>query len=734
VNSVSFLSGLRVLELGDGVAGAGASSLLAALGAEVTTVSDPASTHRNGNPAVDSGASLLSVVLDRGKQIRSGHQYDLDTVTDLIAEGQFDLVLVDRVSGLTGPLTTLQDVDAYLSFVGRANRKAWLTISAFGLTGERRGDVAGELTVAAASGMLASVHNPETDSPMKLAGYQSLLNTSQAAALAACHAVDLAAGGHPAHLDLSAVEATIATGPTLEASTVLLTAGGPGGAKRYGAPASFYACRDGLIRISAMEDHQWRGVVVAMRSPAWTDQFATTQSRIDGQDEIDARIAAWAATIDKVDAETLLQANGVPATAMYSPHEILSSPQLAHRDSFERLQLGEGATATIVGSPYRSMAESGQVRRRSIRGLRVAEVSHVLAIPLAGAVLAALGAEVTKLEDLKRIDMYRRRGPYIDNTPHMERSSYFALVNHSKRSEAFDFEDQPERLSAILEASDVVVENVGGKRAAKLGIAASEVPKKHPGVLSVSSSGFGQDGPFSTYRAYAYNLQASCCLGYLTRGEGGEAAEIDLPWADLVSGFAVATVIAAWAVGPLGNPGIGLDFAMADLVIAHFNEFIAAASIDAGSDAKVDRANEMSRFAPHGVYATEDGWIAISVTDDRGYRALCDVLGSAPLGGLELSTGAGRYERRRDLDALIGEATTTTKASTLAQELRAVGVDAEEVISGRQLPDVAQLGERDFFTWVDHPEWGRKRLIGIPWRPYGQPAIPLGAPPQLIET
>ena len=731
MSEVGFLSGLKVLELGDGVAGAGTTSLLAALGADVTTVTDPSSPHRRSRPRVG-GESLLSTVLDRGKSVVPDPAGIEAVLTG--ADRPFDLVVMDRVGDLRGGLAPLQDLETYLGFVARMNCRAWLTISAFGLSGDRREDRAGELTIAAASGMLASVRNPATGHPLKLAGYQCLLNTAQAAALAACHAIDLSRAGTVAHLDLSAVEATIATGPTLEASTILLNAGGPGGAKRYGAPASFYACRDGLIRISAMEDHQWRGVVTSMGSPPWAEAFGTTESRIEGQEEVDRRIAEWALSMGKIEAETLLQANGVPATAMYSPAEILDSPQLAHRRAFETVELGDGRQARIIGSPYRRVegrVDDDTPRTRSIQGLRIAEVSHVLAAPLAGSVLGALGADVTKLEDLQRLDMYRRRGPYIDNTPGIERSSYFALVNHSKRSAAFDFEAQPDRLDAILSDSDVVIENLGGKRATRLGLSATEVAMARPGVLAISSSGFGQDGPFSTYRAYAYNLQASGCLGHLTRSEDGEAAEIDLPWADLISGYALATVVAAWVVGPSGNSGAGLDFAMADLVVAHFNEFVAAADLDPQSDRDVDRANELSPSAPHGVYATEDGWIAISVTEDRAYAALCDVLVSEALAREEYSTAESRFHGRRKLDAEIGGSTHTWKASQLARELRAVGVDAEEIVAPRQLPDIPQLQSRGFFTSVDHPDWGHKRLIGIPWRPCGGDAIPLRPPPSL---
>ena len=386
--------------------------------------------------------------------------------------------------------------------------------------------------------------------------------------------------GSAAHLDLSATEVTIATGPVLEVGGVLLNTGGVGGAKRYGAPASFYACTDGQVRISAMEDHQWRGVVAAMGSPAWAERFATVDARIGAADQVDEHVAAWTRTRTKEDAETLLQSHGVPATAVYSPEEILRSPQLAHRDAFEPLPARPGRDARVVGVPFRAVSSGDDRRRHALRGLRVLEASRVLAVPLAGSLLGALGADVVKIEDLPRLDMYRRRGPYIDGEAGMERSAYFALMNHSKRSAAFDVDAHRERLDAMVADTDVVLENLGPKRALALNVAASVAPAEHPHLLAVSSSGFGQDGPQASYRAYAYNLQASCALGYLTRTEAGDSAEIDIAWADLIAAYSLATIIAAWAVGPAGNAGVGLDFAMADLVISHFNEFVAAASLD----------------------------------------------------------------------------------------------------------------------------------------------------------
>jgi crotonobetainyl-CoA:carnitine CoA-transferase CaiB-like acyl-CoA transferase len=739
-----FLAGLRVLELGDGVAGSSATAILWALGAEVTAVVDPSSPHRRARPRAlraTSDLSLLATILDRGKRLE--HVEGEAQLRRLLEGGDggtaFDVVVVDRVLGVRGALAALGAVERYARFVDDQNPGAWVTISAFGLTGERAEDAATEITVAAAGGMLATVRDEHTGLPLKLAGQQSLLNTGQAAALAACHAVDLATTGAPVHLDLSAVEATLAMGPVLEVGGLLLSTGSIGGARRYGAPASFYACTDGLVRISAMEDHQWNGVVEAMGRPAWADRFATVAARIDDPDEVDEHVAVWAATRTKLEAETVLQSHGVPATAVSSPAEILSSPQLAHRDAFERLPVDEDHEARVVGLPFRVVAggeaASGRGahdgRRRSLQGLRMLEASRVLAVPLAGAILGVLGAEVTKLEDLPRLDMYRRRGPYIDGEPGMERSAYFALMNHSKASAGFDADAERDRLESLLADADVVIENLGRKRATALGLAPSSVVARHPDVLALSSSGFGQDGPHAEYRAYAYNLQAACALGYLTRTHDGESAEIDIAWADLIAAYALATIIAAWTVGPKGNAGVGLDFAMADLIVGHFNDFVAAASLDDGADAEVDRANDLSPYAPHGVYPAVDGWVALAVEDDDEFARLAKVLRRDSLLEPVFAGAESRLARRRALDVEIAAAIRDASAVDLAAQLRAAGVIAEPVLDATGLLESAQLAQREFFVAVEHSEWGSRRLVGIPWRPFGGPPLPLRPPPLL---
>lgn len=734
----AFLSGLRILELGDGVAGSAAAAALASLGAQVTKVADPQSLHRRGRPRAggtdDAASALLAAVLDRGKSVVGLGE---------VPGPSHDVVIVDRVCRVAagaGP-ARLED---YLAWVEEANTGAWITISAFGLDGPDRDLLASELVVGAAAGSYVNQADGgvATDRPLKLAGWQSLRNAGQAAALAALHGLDLVRqrDGTPVHLDVSAQEAGIAVGPVLHVAHELMGCTGitPGG-RRYGAPAGWYPCSDGSLRISAMENHQWEGLVRAMGSPEWAERFPTIKERIENGDEVDDRVSAWTSQYPRLEVETRLQAQGVPATGVYSPADILASPQLAYRGSLMETELEPGLEAKVMTRPFQVLPAAaggnGDGRRNGppgLSGLRVLEVGHVLAMPLACAVLGALGADVTKFEDLDRLDMYRRRAPWIGDEPGIDRAAYFAMMNHSKSSVAVRWDQEPEVLASAVKSADVVMENIGGRRAVRMGVDVNSMGLDHPDTFALSSSGFGQTGPLSTYRAYAYNLQSCCGLGYLTRDEDGVPAKIDIAWADLLSGYTIATIVAAWAVGPAGGSGAAIDFAMADCITGRFDEYLAAASRSDDYEENLDRANDQFPLAPNGMYRTADRWLALSVETDRQWAALVEVLASpAALADPAYSSVEGRFEHRRALDDAIGELVAAASGLDLADRLQAAGIPATTVRTPADLVADPHLGARGFFTPVQHPVWGRRRLVGIPWREAGSGPIALRHPPLL---
>jgi crotonobetainyl-CoA:carnitine CoA-transferase CaiB-like acyl-CoA transferase len=726
------LAGLTVLELGDNVAGAAAAATLASFGASVTKVAEadsPIHAHqpgrRSGGP---SSGSLMAALLDDAKEIT-------DAAAIVPSIDEFDVVIADRTIG--GSALVPAYVPDYLELVARYPTPVWVTISAFGIDGSRAHLFGTELTIAAAAGLLAAVRDPVTQQPIKLAGCQALLSAGQVGALAACDGVSRRnAGQARVHLDVSACEAAIATGPVLQCVSSLLRCGGAIGAKRYGAPAGYFPASDGIVRISAMEDHQWRGLADAYDRQDLVDRWPAAADRIDHGPEIDAEVSALTAGQPKAECEAVLQHTGVPATAVYSPAELLESPQFAFRGSFRQFDVGD-RTVRALGAPFtieRTGVPSRPVPASSIHGLRVAEAGHVLAAPLAGALLGAMGADVVKVEDPDRMDMYRRRGPYVNDEPGENNAAYFALVNHSKRSMTIDLADERAALDTVLSSGDVVVENFGPSRARKFGLDAPSLRASHPHLLAVSSSGYGHQGPWSGYRTYAYNLHASCAMVFLTKTRAGDPVEIDLAWADLISGYALATVVAAWAIGSARHEGAMVDFSMAELVAARFNEFVAAADLS-GVDVVEDGTNHQPPFAPNAAFPTRDGrFVAISVLTDEHWRALCTLMDRAVTSDDRWQTSDGRQRSEDALDEAVRTFTMKHAGRDLAVLLQEAGVPAALVVLPADLPTEHDLVEREFFVRIKHPIWGEGRIIGLPWRPAGATATALAPPPILGDA
>ncbi len=730
-----FLDGLTVLEIGDGIGGSFASSFLATLGASVTKI---VITERDDEALSVAGsardlARLQREILDRAKEIRR-----LDEVDALLnGDELFDVVIADRV---LSPTTLLPaSAETYLSYVAERNRSVWVTLSAYGISGARRDWLGSDLTISAASAVMTAVIDPSTNRPLTLAGSQALLSAGQAVAVAALHGLDRVRGNRqPIHADVSAQEAVISTGPVLSCLQELFHNRAASGAARNGAPAGNFQCRDGLIRISAMEQHQWAGTAEAIGRPELATQYGTSALRVEHAATIVTLVNEWCGTRSKFECEILLQSNGVPASAMLTPEEFLTSKQILARNSLVPVEV-DGVKAQIVDSPFEIEQgdEESTIDRQSHRleGLRVTEISQVLAMPLAGSVLGAMGAVVTKLEDPDRLDTYRRRGPYIDDIEGADRNVFFSGMNHSKRSRLIKYDTDLEGLAEILDRSDVLIENMGTRRARKLKLDCRTLHESRPTLLALSSTGFGQTGPWSDYRAYAYNIVNSSPVAHLTQTTEGRIANVDMAWADLQTGYSVAAIVAAWALGPRGRRGAAVDLSMVELVAARVNEFIAAASLGREAPPE-DGTNHRFPFAPNATYETGDErWLAISVASDDQWISLKSVLGNpASLEAAEYATREGRWRHQARLDADLQALMIEFNADVLSAQLQGRGVAASPILTTHDLANDEFLAEQDFFTHVTHPLWGHRRLVGIPWRFVGEERVALGSPPLLGDA
>ncbi|OBG39539.1 CoA transferase [Mycobacterium sp. E3198] len=685
---------MRVLQLGDGIAGSAAAALLASLGAEATKVADAGASRRVG-PVITTPAGPVAAVdltLDRGKRIVPPPT-DLSTLI-----GEHDIVIVDHGRVLTPPMVENAVV---------------VTVSPFGLDGPRSSQPGGELVAQAAGGLLATIEGSD-GAPVPAPGYVALKAAGAVAALAALHGLDRRNDGNEAvSVDVSVQEAVAFTAALPECAHVLYACPGRAGSGRYLAPSGLFPCRDGMVRITAVENHQWRGLLAALDHPAWATGLDERQARIDHADLINRHVTAWAATHDKEGCAALLQANGVPSTPVNTAEEILTSPQFAFRGAVSTPQLG-GVDLSVLDSPWITHVGRGADRRRTGRlsDLRVAELTHVLAGPIIGALLGAIGARVFRLEDPERLDIYRRTGPFAEGRPGVERGAYFAVANHSKQSLLIDPARAVDDIAAALSDVDVLIENVGGARLARLNVDPAAVAES--GRLAVRVSGFGSEGPMAGYRVYANNVQAYAGLAGLTVGPDGTPARLGTVIADPLSSVVAAVVIAAWAVGPARDTGAVIDLSMAEVVASTVAEFVTAAAAPGSSD--------VGDSAHRGVYRAADGrWIAVEIAEPDEWTCLAEI------------TAVSDDSRHPTVLEKLAGLVAAASADDVSARLRASGLRAAPVQRAEDLISDPHLAIRGFFPEIAHPDPDicTARLVGLPWRFVGQGPVPLMPPPAL---
>jgi crotonobetainyl-CoA:carnitine CoA-transferase CaiB-like acyl-CoA transferase len=671
----------------------------------------------------------LAFLVDRDKDVVSD---DSDQVAGLLQRA--DLVFDDQVRGI-------DDVADYVASVKQREPSVWVTISAFGLSGPRSEHRGGELIAQASGGLLATIEPIGGGRPVSTPGVVALRATGHVAALAALHGLDLARGSEgPVHLDVSAQEAVVFTGSLPECAHLVFHCPGRAGSGRYVAPSGLFPCRDGLVRIAAIEDHQWKGMVECLGGPAWTNGLEIRTARAEHAAMITEQVAAWTRDQDKATCADELQRHGVPSTPVNGPHEILHSPQFAARGFLAHEDV-DGAEALIPVAPWTAeptghvpddVPATSPASRRRVEGLRVTELTHVLAGPIVGSLLGAMGADVVRLEDTRRLDIYRRTGPFAEGVAGVERGAYFAAANFAKQSVAVGADEIDAAVSQLLQRSDVLIENVGPARLARLGVVPADVAQARDAIV-LHVSGFGTTGPLCDYKVYANNVQAYGGLAALTLDGDGQPAHLGSVIADPLSSVIGATVIAAWA---LGNDRIGtvVDLAMAEVVATTIAEFVVAVSL--GGDPVAPVGNEMFPFAPHGVYATRDGrWVALAIESDAEWDALLEVLGRPPaLARDEWRSETARWVSRTEIDEILAAIVHHEDAEVLAAVWAGRGLRACAVSRAADLLAEPHLDARAFFATIQHPELGATPHVGLPWRRAGAAPFVLGGPPRLGDA
>jgi len=337
-----------------------------------------------------------------------------------------------------------------------------------------------------------------------------------------------------------------------------------------------------------------------------------------------------------------------------------------------------------------------------LSGVRVLDLSRVLAGPWATQTLADLGAEVIKVERPGVGDDTRHWGPPFTTKADGSKgdAAYFLCANRGKKSVELDIAS-PEGAAAVRELAkscDVVVENfkTGGLR--KYGLDFAGLSAVNPKLVYCSITGFGQDGPDAHRAGYDYMIQAMGGLMSITGqpdgAPGAEPMKVGVAVVDLFTGlYASNAILAALLHARAAGEGQHIDIALFDVQAAMLAN--QATNYFVSGKAPTRMGNAHPNLAPYQPFPCSDGMVVIAVGNDGQYRALCTALGVEDLGTeARFATNAARIEHRADLTAELSALTGKHSMKALMAMLEAAGVPCGPVNTIDQVFDEPQAKHR----------------------------------------
>ena len=346
--------------------------------------------------------------------------------------------------------------------------------------------------------------------------------------------------------------------------------------------------------------------------------------------------------------------------------------------------------------------------------MTVLDLTAFWAGPAATHHLATLGADVVKIESPARPDGMRFatvRPP--TDTDWMEFGPTFHGTNPAKRSVTVDFSTAAGRelILRLVEHADVVVENFTPRVLGNVALEYHDLFARNPAVILLRMPAFGLDGPWRDRSGFAQTTEQVSGIAWMTGEAGGEAlvrSTID-PIAGIHGAFAV---LAALEHRDRTGEGQLVELPMAEVALNVAAEPIV--TWDAYGRLLERDGNRGAPGAPQGVYACagDEQWVAVSITGDREWRALVDVLGHpAWATDAALASGAGRRTHHDEIDAQLAGWFDGRDRDDTVDALLAAGVLAAPVWDQMIQDELPQLAERGFTQWLEHPVAG---LVGYP--------------------
>lgn len=365
----------------------------------------------------------------------------------------------------------------------------------------------------------------------------------------------------------------------------------------------------------------------------------------------------------------------------------------------------------------------------ALQGLRVLDLTRVLAGPYAAMVLADLGADVVKIEVPGRGDDSRAYPPYVNGE-----SAYFMSLNRNKRSVTLDLKNPAARelFLSLARKADVVLENFRPGTMARLGLSYETLHIENPRLIYAAASGFGQSGPYSQRAAYDAVIQAMGGLMSIT-GPEGAPTRVGTSIADITAGlFTTIGILAALQSRAESGQGQMVDVAMLDSVVAILENAIARYT--ATGEVPGPLGNRHPAIFPFEPFETADGEIMVAAGNNELWTRLCRALDIPELASdARFITNPQRHVHYAEMRAALDAVFRTRPTADWLSLLDAAGVPNGPINSIADVVHDPQVQAREMMQTVEHPVAGTTQLPGIPIKLSATPGAIRRAAPVLGE-
>jgi crotonobetainyl-CoA:carnitine CoA-transferase CaiB-like acyl-CoA transferase len=367
---------------------------------------------------------------------------------------------------------------------------------------------------------------------------------------------------------------------------------------------------------------------------------------------------------------------------------------------------------------------------RPLDGIRVIDLSRILAGPYATLLLADMGAEVLKIEEPGKGDDTRAWPPFVGGE-----ATYFMSVNRGKKSLTLDLKAEAGKtvLRKLLASADVLLENFRPGTLERLGFGYETVRTRNPRLVYCSISGFGESGPEAGRPGYDLIVQGESGIMDLTGFPDGPPVKTGNSIADLAAGAMAAhgVVLALFARERTGV-GQKVEIAMLE-VMASLLTYQGQPYLATGVSPR-RTGNEHPSIVPYQVFQAADGYLTIGVANNSLWVRFCQAISHPELAtDPRFDIAARRVENRGTLVPLIQAILMTAPVAEWLGRLGRAGVPAGKIKSVGEALESEHLRARGAIVTVNHPTAGRMRMVGPPIRLHGTPAEAATPAPLLGE-